>query len=99
VGILIDNALKYSPEKSEISFSLNRKKDKVIISCKNSCDNFDSNDIPHLFERFYRGDKSHSNETEGYGLGLSIAKEIAELHNASIDVEYEDNIVTFTVKI
>lgn len=99
VGILIDNALKYSPEKSEISFSLNCKKDKVIISCKNPCDNFSSEDIPHIFERFYRGDKSHSNETEGYGLGLSIAKEIVELHNASIDVEYEDNIVTFTVKI
>ena len=96
-GILTDNALKYSDENSTIKITLNQIKDKIILTCENPCQSFDTNDIPHLFERFYRGDKSHSDETEGYGLGLSIAKEIAELHNGTIETKYKDKVISFTV--
>ncbi len=97
VGILTDNALKYSNENSEIKISLNQIKNKIIITFENLCDDFDTDNIPHLFERFYRGDKSHSNEKEGFGLGLSIAKEITEIHNGKITAEYKNNLVIFTV--
>ncbi|MGN0620505.1 MAG: sensor histidine kinase [Porcipelethomonas sp.] len=96
-GILIDNAIKYSDEKAEIKLRLYSNKDKIILSCENPCKNFNADDIPHLFERFYRADKSHSDEKDGFGLGLSIAKEIVVLHKGTINAEYKNNIVTFNV--
>jgi len=98
-GILTDNALKYSNENSEIKITLKQIKDKIVITFENPCDEFDAEHIPHLFERFYRGDKSHSNKKEGFGLGLSIAKEITEIHNGKINVEYKNSIVIFTVTL
>lgn len=97
VGILLDNALKYSDENACIKVTLKSVRDKIILTCENPCRNFDINDIPHLFERFYRADKSHSDEREGFGLGLSIAKEIVTLHKGSITAEYKNNIVLFNI--
>ncbi len=96
IGILLDNALKYSDEHAEISITLTAENNKLKLICKNPCSDFNSKSIPHLFDRFYRGDESHSNEKEGFGLGLSIAKEITDLHNGSISVEYHDSTVIFT---
>lgn len=98
VGILLDNALKYSDRNSKIELYLYSEKENIILTCRNQCTNFNTDDIPFLFERFYRGDKSHSKETEGFGLGLSIAKEIVLLHKGSIIVNYKDNIVCFQIK-
>ena len=99
VDILIDNALKYSDENGDIKVTLKKVKNKAVFTCENPCRNFDSEDIPHLFDRFYRGDKAHSNETEGFGLGLSIAKETMELHHGEIKVEYIEGNVRFTVTL
>lgn len=97
VGILLDNALKYSDEHSEIKLSLKRDKENILLICENPCKDFDSSDLPHLFERFYRADKSHSGEKEGFGIGLSIAKEIVMLHKGSVYTYYNDNI--FSIKV
>ena len=97
IDILIDNALKYSDSEAAIKVALRKVKGRAVFTCQNPCSGFDSNDIPHLFDRFYRGDKAHSNETEGFGLGLSIARETMELHHGEIKVEYSDGIVLFTV--
>ncbi|MBQ8435408.1 MAG: HAMP domain-containing histidine kinase [Oscillospiraceae bacterium] len=97
IGILTDNAVKYSDENSEIKITLKLVRDKVVITCENPCYEFDINDIPHIFERFYRGDKSHSDEKQGYGLGLSIAKEIVALHKGSINAEYKNNTILFNI--
>lgn len=99
VGILLDNALKYSDDNSEIKISLKSIKDKIILSCENACSKFDEADIPHIFERFYRADKAHSNEKEGFGLGLSIAKEIVALHKGNISVKYKNNIISFEIAL
>lgn len=91
ISILVDNAIKYG-EGEEISLSLRNKTLKIIdhgvgISEK---------DLPHIFDRFYRGDKARSHD--GYGLGLSIAKQIADIHGAKIRVESKlDKGSTFKV--
>ncbi len=97
VGILMDNALKYSDEQSEIHVSLSRKKDRIVLSFSNSCSDFPIADTAKMFERFYRSDNDCSREQEGFGLGLSIAREIAGLHKGVITAEYENNNVTFTI--
>lgn len=97
LGVLLDNALKYSDENSEIKVCLYSDKENIVLTCGNLCRNFDTDDNKRMFERFYRADKSHSNEKEGFGLGLSIAKEIVDIHNGTINVEYKNDIVTFKV--
>jgi len=96
IGILLDNALKYSDSNADIRISLTADNDKLQLICENPCTDFNSDSLPQLFDRFYRGDESHSNEKEGFGLGLSIAKEITVLHNGTISAEYHDNTVVFT---
>lgn len=83
--ILLDNAVKYSPNHSKISININ-KEDKfaeVVIADRGM--GIKASDLPYIFNRFYRADTSRSKEKiDGYGLGLSIAKRIAELHNGKI---------------
>lgn len=77
-GILVDNAIKYGKD-VEVS-----TKDK-ILKVKDKGLGISEEDLPHIFDRFYRGDKARG--TDGYGLGLSIAKQIADSHGAKIKVE------------
>jgi two-component system, OmpR family, sensor histidine kinase CiaH len=81
--ILFDNAIKFSPDGSKISVYLDRFKDKVKISVHDQGIGIDPSDLPHIFERFYRADTSRS-QVEGYGLGLSIAQTIVDMHNGAI---------------
>ncbi len=96
-GILLDNAIKYSDKNALISISLKKEKDGIILTCKNPCSDFNENNKNMLFERFYRGDESHSNEKEGFGLGLSIAKEIVDLHDGKIKVDYKKGEIVFKI--
>lgn len=85
--ILIDNAIKYSPKKSIININISKEKNKVKVSIKDYGIGIKSSDLPYIFNRFYRADQSRNKEkVDGYGLGLSIAKEIVELHNGEIKV-------------
>jgi signal transduction histidine kinase len=99
--ILLDNAIKYSKEKSTISINLEKEDTMVNISVKDNGIGIKAEDLPHIFDRFYRADRSRTKQKiDGYGLGLSIAKRIVTLHNGSIRVESEINkgssfIVTF----
>lgn len=90
VTILLDNALKYSDEKGNIMISF-EKADRVLkLVVHNTCVAIASEDVKHLFERFYRGDKSRNSQTGGYGIGLSIAKAIVEAHNGTIRAATKD---------
>ena len=84
-SVLIDNSIKYAPENSIISVDL-RKENKVlslhIVNISKTPIN--SNELTHVFDRFYRPDLSRSNETGGYGIGLSIAKVIVNSHKGRI---------------
>lgn len=85
--ILVDNALKYSPEESMITVTPITQKDMAGFEVQNSGDGIPADVLPHIFDRFYRADQSRTSGTKkGYGLGLSLAKKIVELHNGELSV-------------
>ena len=77
MAILLDNAVKYTDEGGEISISLTREKRNVVCAVRNSGAGIPPEELPRLFDRFYRGDPARSSDTGGYGLGLAIAQAIA----------------------
>lgn len=83
--ILIDNACKYSEEK--VITSITKEADNIIIRVKDFGEGISSDDLQHIFDRFYRVDKARSRKTGGTGLGLSICKQIVEAHGGNISVE------------
>jgi len=88
--IFLDNAIKYSPKNTTVTLSSRVQDRFVVIEIKDEGVGIDKKDIPHLFDRFYRVDKSRTKtDVAGYGLGLSIAKQIADKHNGLIKVESE----------
>ncbi len=88
--ILFDNAIKYSSEKTKISVKSEAKPHSVTVSITDQGVGITDTDLPYIFDRFYRADKSRS-LTDGYGLGLSIARKIIETHNGTISVSSEKN--------
>lgn len=90
VSILLDNANKYSEEKGKIRLEVCKKRRKVEISVYNTCHISKSENIDRLFDRFYRSETSR-NDRNSYGIGLSIAKSIAENHSGTIRAERIDN--------
>lgn len=96
--ILLDNAMKYSEPGGSIVFSLQKKGKNIWITVYNTAEQIDPEQLPRLFERFYRTDRSRNSRTGGYGIGLSIAKAITEAHKGKITVSSQDGkSLTFTV--
>lgn len=90
VSILLDNALKYSPEGGKISVKFAKVGKNLQLSVYNTAEHVDSKNISHMFDRFYRFDESRNSETGGYGIGLSIARAIVESHKGKITAKSED---------
>jgi two-component system, OmpR family, sensor histidine kinase CiaH len=88
--ILIDNAIKYSPKDTEIAVNVTKIDHSLEVRVSDHGIGIVETDIPHIFKRFYRADKSRS-LTEGHGLGLSIAKHIIDSHSGSVRVESTPN--------
>lgn len=85
--IFLDNAIKYSSKNTAITLSSKVLDHTIVIDVKDEGIGIDKKDIPFLFDRFYRADKSRTkNDVGGYGLGLSIAKQIIDKHNGFITV-------------
>lgn len=92
---LVDNAIKYNKENGKIIISVSKTSEKnVIFSVKDSGIGIPNDEIPRIFERFYRVDKSHSKQINGTGLGLSIVQNAADYHNAKIEVRSEIGVGT-----
>jgi len=88
---LIENALRYTPEKGTVKIELSRKGDKISIIVQDTGYGIPEDELPRVFERFYRVEKSREKASGGTGLGLAIASKIVELHNDNIAVESEVN--------
>ena len=87
IMILGDNALKYSPENGTVSIGANKQPDgSVLLTVADQGKGIPEEDIPFIWERFYRVEKSHCRSVPGTGLGLAIAKEIIRVHGASAEV-------------
>src|SRR3989338_10048109 len=99
--IFLDNAVKYSQKKKSINLSTKVTGQSLIVKVTDQGIGIDGQDLPHIFERFYRSDKSRTNQyVSGYGLGLSIAKKIIDGHNGTIQVNSKKNQgTTFTIHL
>lgn len=87
VSILLDNSIKYSPEKGEIEVVLKKQGKHLQFSTCNSTGHLTQENLDLLFDRFYRTDTSRNSQTGGYGIGLSIAKVIVTKHKGRIKAE------------
>lgn len=84
VSILLDNAVKYAADGSPIEFSLQKSRRGLVIRTANACEPIAPEELDRLFDRFYRADKARSSSAGGFGIGLSVARSIAEGHGGTI---------------
>ena len=98
VTILLDNAFKYSDEHGTIQLDVHRKRRNLMLEVSNTCQLPEDLKLDRLFDRFYRGDKSRSSSSGSSGIGLSIARAVAEAHGGKITVQSQDRQnITFRV--
>ena len=101
VTSLLENALKYEPQGGRVILSLTQSKRKTLLSVQNPGSRIPEEDLPHVFDRFYRGDKSRTDSQGSFGLGLAITKEMTQRLGGTIAVTSRDTEgttfrVTFT---
>ena len=95
---LLENALKYEPSGGRVSIHLTQSKKKTILSVCNRGSRIADEDLPHVFDRFYRSDKSRTNSAGSFGLGLAITKEMVERLGGTISVtSSQEEGTTFSV--
>ena len=98
MSILLDNALDHGTGEA-VSLELRRERHSAVLEVSNGAEKMSEEQISHLFDRFYRTDGSRNAEGSHYGLGLSIAKAVAEAHGGQIGAAYKDGRAVFTVRI
>lgn len=96
---LVDNALKYTSEGGRVDIRAARSDGAVRIAVTNTGEGIAAEDLPYVFERFYRGDKSRSRASGGAGIGLAIVKEVARVHGGEVGASSEggETTVWFTL--
>lgn len=97
VGNLVSNALRYTPRGSVITLLGEQSSKGMTVTVSNPGTGIDERDLPQLFERFYRSDKSRSSSETSAGLGLAIVKSIMKLHGGTAAVQSTKDRVTFTL--
>lgn len=99
VLILLDNAAKYTNDHGHIDIIFKRLKNHAVLSIQNTGEGIPADKLPRIFDRFYRIDPSRTQETGGYGLGLSIAKAVIERSGGRIYAESTESSTTFTIEL
>ena len=99
VSILLDNAVKYAAADTPIALRLEKARRGVTLCVENSCTSLDKADLDRLFDRFYRVNDARSGGPGGFGIGLSIARGIAEGHHGAIRARQADGRILFTVEL
>jgi signal transduction histidine kinase len=96
-NILIDNAVRHSVGSEDVRVELHCRKNRNILTVSNKGEYIAPEELSRLFDRFYRTDKSRTSSTGGFGLGLSIAKAIADKHKGTLTAASSpDGLTTFT---
>jgi signal transduction histidine kinase len=99
---LLDNARKFTPPGGEIrirSFVDPTRPDQACIEVANTATDLEADELPRLFERFYRRDRARTDRSAGTGLGLPIARDLIELHGGTLDASLHDGEIVFTARI
>jgi signal transduction histidine kinase len=98
VTILMDNAIKYSPDNEEVLVNLKKKNKSICLQITNAThEQAEDTQLDHMFDRFYRGDSSRNSQTGGFGIGLSIAKAVVDVHKGKISASLtEENKLCIT---
>lgn len=101
--ILIDNAIKFNSVNGSLILNIAKKDNKLKIKVKDSGQGISKKDLPYIFDRFYKADSSRTKDPhDGFGLGLSIAKEIVELHQGNMEVSSrvgKETVFTATLSV
>ena len=92
--ILVDNSVKYTPAGGKITLSAGIREGAAILSVQDEGQGMRADDLPHIFDRFYRTDESRARQTGGTGLGLSIARWIVERHGGWLEVASWEGVGT-----
>jgi two-component system sensor histidine kinase BaeS len=95
---LLSNALKFTPENGQVQVEVVEELQDVLIRVKDSGSGIGQEDLPYIFERFYRSDKSRNRRTGGSGLGLTIVKKLVTTHGGQVWVESTHG-TTFTIRL
>lgn len=100
VGTLLDNACKYADDGGSVNVSLRQSVRRIELAVHNTGFAIAPEDLPHVFDRFYRADKARTRDESGYGLGLAIAHAIAEEHGGNLAAASDDERgTTFTLTL
>lgn len=91
---LLDNARCYAPDGAEVAVTMTPRGTTVRVAVSNTGGEISAEDLPHIFERFYRGEKSRSRETGGVGIGLALVQEIARAHGGEAGAESGGGVTT-----
>ncbi len=97
ISILIDNAIKHSNKNTNIDIILTKVRNNIVIKVINEGDGIKPGEEELIFERFYRSDKSRNRDSNRYGLGLAIAKQIVHLHKGTIKATSKESKTTFEI--
>ena len=84
---LVENALRFTPRGGSVRLELGAESEAVRVTVADTGSGISSEDLPHIFERFYRADRSRERDSDGAGLGLAIARQIVDLHGSALTVE------------
>ncbi|MFD7435990.1 sensor histidine kinase [Streptomyces sp. NPDC059861] len=100
MGNLVSNALRHTPARGSVTLTARPEGDEVVLTVRDTGDGIAPPDLPHVFERFWRAEKSRSRSTGGSGLGLSIVRQFVEAHNGTVTAASTPGAgATFTLRL
>jgi len=94
LGVFLQNASQYSPPHSTVQIWTERQNGLLRLNMSNQSESIKSEDLPLIFERFFRTEKSRSRNSGGAGIGLAIVKKLVDAHGGQVGASFDDDIFT-----
>lgn len=100
IGNLVTNSLRYTPAGGQVTLHARQERDEIVIEVTDTGVGISAEHLPHVFDRFWRAEKSRNRQTGGSGLGLAIVRNLAEAHDGTATVASEPGVrTTFTLRL